>query len=470
MTFPKNFLWGGAISANQAEGAYDVDGRGPSIQEFMSKGAFSNMDQSILENNLKLEGIDFYHHFKKDIALFAEMGFKVFRFSIAWSRIFPRGDEPEPNEKGLQFYDQVIDECLKHNIEPLVTLSHYETPYYLTKQLDGWKNRQLVDYFIKYCRVLFERYQHKVKYWLTFNEINALWNFPLLGAGVMTAKEKLSKQDLFQIAHHELVASASAVQIAHKLNPDMKIGNMVLGIYNYPMTSNPIDTLAKLEADKNMNYFLDVQVKGFYPNWIKAEWEKYNADIKMEEGDESILQNKVDFISFSYYMSRAISATPEKYQSTAGNLTNSIKNPYLSQTEWGWEIDPEGLQILLRTLYDKYEIPLFVVENGLGAMDKLVSSTSGSYIHDSYRINYLKEHLLAIEKAINEGVDVMGYTMWGCVDLVSASTAEMSKRYGFIYVDRHDDGSGTLKRIPKDSFYWYKEVIRSNGKMLKEVH
>ncbi|HAR1330274.1 glycoside hydrolase family 1 protein [Enterococcus faecium] len=469
MAFPQTFLWGGALSANQAEGAYDVDGRGPSIQEYMSKGAFADLDSSIQPNNLKLQGIDFYHRFKEDIALFAEMGFKVLRFSISWSRIYPKGNEQEPNEKGLKFYDQVIDECLKYGIEPLVTLSHYETPYYLTMMLDGWRNRQLVTYFERYCRTVFERYQHKVRYWLTFNEINALWNFPLLGAGIKTQKKDLTKQDFYQIAHHELVASAKAVKIAHEINPYLQVGNMVLGIYNYPMTSNPADTIVKLESDKNMNYFLDVQARGKYPSWIKKEWEKNGVVVEMAHDDEEILKHTVDFISFSYYMSRAVSANPENYQSAAGNLTQVLKNPYLKQTEWGWEIDPDGLEILLRTLYEKYQLPLFVVENGLGAIDKIEKDETGTHVHDSYRIAYLNQHLCAIEKAIKEGVEVMGYTMWGCIDLVSASTAEMKKRYGFIYVDRHDDGSGTFKRIKKDSFDWYKEIIRTNGEILNEA-
>ncbi|WP_368250580.1 glycoside hydrolase family 1 protein [Enterococcus sp. 2201sp1_2201st1_B8_2201SCRN_220225] len=467
MSFPKDFLWGGAISANQAEGAYNLDGRGLSIQEYMSKGAFAHLDTSVEADNLKLDGIDFYHRFKEDIALFAEMGFKVLRFSIAWSRIFPNGDELEPNELGLQFYDQVIDECLKYGIEPLVTLSHYETPYYLTNQLDGWLDRKLVNYFENYCRTVFQRYQHKVTYWLTFNEINALWNFPLLGAGIKTPKEKLTKQDFYQIAHHELVASARAVKIGHEINPNFKIGNMVLGIYNYPMTANPIDTIVKLEADKNLNYFLDVQARGKYPNWIHNEWRKYGVEVKMEEDDEEVLSHSVDFISFSYYMSRAVSATPELYQSTNGNLSKVLKNPYLSQTEWGWEIDPNGLQILLQTLYEKYQLPLFIVENGIGAIDKVEKDETGLHIHDQYRIDYLNNHLSAVERAIVEGVEVLGYTMWGCIDLVSASTAEMKKRYGFIYVDRDDNGEGTLDRIRKDSFYWYKEVIDSNGRNIK---
>lgn len=461
--FPGTFLWGGAIAANQAEGAYNEDGKGLSIQDFLSNGVTRPLDPELNPQNLKLEGIDFYHRYREDIQMFAEMGFQVLRFSIAWTRIFPNGNEEKPNEAGLQFYEEVIDCCLSHGIEPLITLSHYETPYFLTKSYDGWRNRALVDYFDCFCRTVFTRYQGKVKYWLTFNEINALWNFPLMGAGVMTEKDCLSKQDLFQIAHHELVASAQAVKTAHEIDPQMQVGNMVLGIYNYPMTSNPKDTLAVLEADKNLNYFMDVQARGYYPDWIKREWQRYNATIEMEPDDLELLKNTVDFISFSYYMSRCVSATPEKYQQGKGNMTNVLKNPYLDETEWGWEIDPDGLRILLNRFSHLYQLPLFIVENGLGAVDQLIEIDGELTVVDDYRINYLNDHLSAVAKAIDDGVNVLGYTMWGCIDLVSASTAEMKKRYGFIYVDRNDDGTGSLKRYRKKSFDWYREVIVTNG-------
>ncbi|MGF2198034.1 glycoside hydrolase family 1 protein [Enterococcus casseliflavus] len=464
--FPETFLWGGAIAANQAEGAFNEDGKGLSIQDFLSNGVTKPLDAELNLQNLKLEGIDFYHRYREDIQMFAEMGFQVLRFSIAWTRIFPNGNEEKPNEAGLQFYEEVIDCCVSHGIEPLITLSHYETPYFLTKRYDGWRNRALVDYFDHFCRTVFTRYQGKVKYWLTFNEINALWNFPLMGAGVMTEKDCLSKQDLFQIAHHELVASAQAVKTAHEIDPQMQVGNMVLGIYNYPMTSNPKDTLAVLEADKNLNYFMDVQARGYYPDWIKREWKRYNETIEMEPDDLELLKNTVDFISFSYYMSRCVSATPEKYQQGKGNMTNVLKNPYLDETEWGWEIDPDGLRILLNRFSHLYQLPLFIVENGLGAVDQLIEIDGELTVVDDYRINYLNDHLSAVAKAIDDGVNVLGYTMWGCIDLVSASTAEMKKRYGFIYVDRNDDGTGSLKRYRKKSFDWYREVISTNGSLI----
>lgn len=465
--FPETFLWGGAIAANQAEGAFNEDGKGLSFQDFLSNGVTKPLDPELNLQNLKLEGIDFYNRYREDIQMFAEMGFQVLRFSIAWTRIFPNGNEEKPNEAGLQFYEEVIDCCLSHGIEPLITLSHYETPYFLTKSYDGWRNLALVNYFNRFCRTVFTRYQGKVKYWLTFNEINALWNFPLMGAGVMTKKDCLSKQDLFQIAHHELVASAQAVKTAHEIDPQMQVGNMVLGIYNYPMTSNPKDTLAVLEADKNLNYFMDVQARGYYPDWIKREWQRYNATIEMEPDDLELLKNTVDFISFSYYMSRCVSATPEKYQQGKGNMTNVLKNPYLDETEWGWEIDPDGLRILLNRFSHLYQLPLFIVENGLGAVDQLIEIDGELTVVDDYRINYLNDHLSAVAKAIDDGVNVLGYTMWGCIDLVSASTAEMKKRYGFIYVDRNDDGTGSLKRYRKKSFDWYREVIATNGGILR---
>ncbi|MBM6615298.1 glycoside hydrolase family 1 protein [Desemzia sp. RIT804] len=467
VNFSKDFLWGGAISANQAEGAYDRDGKGLSIQDLLSEGVFKAPDEEVKSTNLKLEGIDFYHRYKEDIRLFAEMGFKVLRFSIAWSRIFPKGNEQEPNEKGLEFYEDVVDTCLNYGIQPLITLSHYETPYYLAKHYDGWRSRELVNFFERYCEVVFNRFKGKVKYWLTFNEINALWNFPLMGAGILTPKDQLSKQDLYQAAHHELVASAKAVKMAHEIDPNMQVGSMVLGIYNYPMTPHPDDTLAVLEANKNLNYFLDVQTRGYYPKWIQQEWKKYGVEVKMEQGDLDIIKHSVDFISLSYYMTRCVSATPEKHQIGQGNLTSVLKNPYLEETEWGWEIDPQGLRIILNQIYQTYQLPIFVVENGLGANDKLSEKNGNLIVEDDYRISYLKDHLLALDEAINDGVEVMGYTMWGCIDLVSASTAEMKKRYGFIYVDRQPDGSGSLERTRKKSFYWYKNVIETNGVSLK---
>lgn len=465
MIFPKDFLWGGATAANQCEGAYQADGKGLSIQDFMPDGIIKGPSEKIEERNLKLIGIDFYHHYKEDIKMFAEMGFKVYRMSIAWSRIFPNGDDETPNESGLAFYDKVFDECLKYGIEPLVTLSHYETPYNLAKKYDGWRNRKLIGFFEKYVRTVFTRYKGKVKYWLTFNEINSVWHFPLMGAGVLTPREKLSKADSYQIAHHELVASALAVKIGHEIDPDNKIGCMVLGLISYPRTCNPDDAIATMEEGRKGLFFTDVHMRGKYPSYTMKMLERENIHIKMEEGDLEILKHTCDFLSFSYYMSKCIASNPEDYEKGKGNLTTGVKNPYLKESEWGWQIDPQGLRYLLNMYYERYEKPLFIVENGLGAVDELVLTETGEYtVEDDYRIAYLKDHLTEVWKAIQlDGVDVMGYTSWGCIDLVSASTAEMKKRYGFIYVDRNNDGSGSFKRYPKKSFYWYKDVIEANG-------
>lgn len=467
IVFNDDFLWGGAIAANQCEGAYLEDGKGLSIQDIMPNGVVGEISEEPIEENLKLVGIDFYHRYKEDIKLFAEMEFKTLRFSIAWSRIFPKGDEKEPNELGLKFYDNVIDECLKYGIEPLVTLSHYETPLHLAKTYDGWRSRKLIGFFENYCRVVFERYKGKVKYWLTFNEINAVIHFPLMGAGIYTPKSQLTKQDVYQAAHHELVASALAVKLAHEIMPEAKVGCMVLGVVNYPMTPNPDDMIASMERDRDLMFFTDVQVRGKYPRYTKKLFRELNVEIQMEPGDEELLKNTVDFISFSYYMSKCTAKDLSKYEKGRGNLTSGVKNPYLKESEWGWQIDPQGLRYICNYFYDRYEKPLFIVENGLGAIDELVEVNGEKTVIDDYRIKYLNDHLVELGKAIDDGVEVMGYTSWGCIDLVSASTAELKKRYGFIYVDRNNDGSGTLERYKKKSFHWYKEVIKTNGKVLK---
>lgn len=466
--FNEGFLWGGAIAANQCEGAYNEDGKGLSIQDIMPNGIVGPISDGPVEENLKLVGIDFYHRYKEDIKLFAEMGFKTLRFSIAWSRIFPKGDEETPNELGLKFYDNVIDECLKYGIEPLVTLSHYETPLHLAKTYDGWRNRKLIKFFENYCRVVFERYKGKVKYWLTFNEINSVIHFPLMGAGILTPKAELTKQDVYQAAHHELVASALAVKLAHEIMPDSKVGCMVLGVINYPMTPHPDDMIASMERDQDLMFFTDIHVRGKYPRYTKKLFKELGVNIQMEPEDEEILKNTVDFISFSYYMSKCTAKDLSKYEKGRGNLTSGVKNPYLEESEWGWQIDPQGLRYICNYFYNRYEKPLFIVENGLGAVDELVEVNGEKTVIDDYRIKYLNDHLVELGKAIEDGVEIMGYTSWGCIDLVSASTAELKKRYGFIYVDRQNDGSGTLERYKKKSFNWYKEVIRTNGGSLVE--
>ena len=467
--FPENFLWGGATAANQFEGAYNEDGKGLSIQDVMPRGIKGAPTEEPTEDNMKLVGIDFYHRYKEDIKLFAEMGFKTFRLSIAWSRIFPNGDDKEPNEKGLEFYDKVFDELAKYGIEPLVTLSHYETPLALAKNYDGWVDRRVIGFFENYVRTVFTRYKDKVKYWLTFNEINSALHFPLMSAGIWTPKEKLSKQDLYQAMHHELVASALAVKIGHEINPDFKIGCMILGVPNYPLTPMPSDVLKAMEQDRSNLFFADIHARGEYPKYMNRYFKENNIEIKFEEGDKEILKNTVDFISFSYYMSSCATADPEKNKAGKGNLISGVPNPYLKASDWGWQIDPEGLRYILNFFYDRYQKPLFIVENGLGAVDELITDENGNKtVNDDYRINYLNDHLVQVAEAIEDGVELMGYTTWGCIDLVSASTAELKKRYGFIYVDRNDDGTGTLERYKKKSFDWYKEVIATNGGSLKK--
>jgi len=463
--FTEGFLWGGAVAANQCEGAYKEDGKGLSIQDVTPKGLMGPVTEEPTADNLKLFAIDFYHHYKEDVKLFAEMGFKVFRTSIAWTRIFPKGDETNPNETGLKFYDDLFDECLKYGIEPLVTISHYETPLYLAREYNGWSNRKLIGFYENYVRTIFTRYKDKVRYWLTFNEINSILHIPLSG-GILTPKEELSKQDLFQAIHHELVASALATKIGHEIMPKAKIGSMVLGMPVYPLTPKPEDIIKTMETDRSNLLFTDIHVRGKYPSYAKRLFKENNIEIKMEPGDEEILKNTVDFISFSYYMS--ICESEEVQKSGKGNIMGGVTNPYLEASEWGWQIDPKGLRFLLNTLYDRYEKPLFIVENGLGAKDQLITDEQGNKtVNDDYRIQYLKDHLLQVGEAIEDGVEVMGYTTWGCIDVVSAGTAELTKRYGFIYVDRNEDGTGTLERYKKKSFHWYKEVIATNGASLK---
>ena len=468
MRFPDGFLWGGAVAANQCEGAYNEDGKGLSTQDVAPHGIKGPITKEPTSDNMKLIGIDFYHRYKDDIKLFAEMGFKVFRTSIAWSRIFPHGDEKEPNEKGLQFYDDLFDELLKYGIEPLVTISHYETPLHLSVKYDGWVNRDMISFYERYVRTIFNRYGSKVKYWLTFNEINSVLHEPFMSGGIYTDKSQLKKQDLYQAIHHELVASALATKIGHEMMPDSKIGCMILSMPMYALTSDPDDVIAAMKADHMNTFFGDVHVRGEYPGYMKRYFKENDIQIQMADGDEALLKNHtVDFVSFSYYMSACEAADRLKAQAGEGNLMGGVTNPYLKQSEWGWAIDPQGIRYVLNQFYDRWQKPLFIVENGLGAVDELITEPDGTKtVLDDYRINYLRDHLIQVREAIEDGVPVMGYTSWGCIDLVSASTAELKKRYGFIYVDRNDDGTGTLNRYKKKSFEWYKNVIAANGENL----
>ncbi len=412
------------------------------------------------DSSIKDVAIDFYHRYPEDIKLFAEMGFKCLRVSIAWTRIFPNGDEQQPNEAGLAFYDRLFDELAAHGIKPLVTLSHYEMPWALVKQYGGWGSRQTIGFFERYARTVFARYKEKVKLWLTFNEINMSLHAPLTGVGL---PETSNKGEVYQAIHHQLVASALAVKACHDIIPDARIGNMLLGGLVYPLTCKPEDVLEALQENRSWQFFGDVQCRGAYPGYMLRFFRDNGIQIDITDADREALTSTVDFISFSYYMTGCVTTDEALNQQARSNILSMVPNPHLASSEWGWQIDPVGLRTLLNVLWDRYQKPLFIVENGLGAKDK---PDADGVVQDDYRISYLNDHLVQVREAIDDGVEVMGYTSWGPIDLVSASRAELSKRYGFIYVDRDDNGNGTLARSRKKSFWWYKEVIATSGASL----
>lgn len=480
--FQEGFLWGGATAANQLEGAFDADGKGLSTSDmapFVPYDARNGKDFTFDVNSVELEqylsgdtdvyfpkrnGVDFYHRYKEDIALFAEMGFKVFRMSIAWPRIFPTGEEETPNEAGLAFYDKVLDELLKYNIEPLVTISHYEMPVALSQKYNGWEDRRLIDLYLKFANTLFDRYKDKVKYWITFNEMNMMLTSLYTGGGILEDKIKGSKEQVgYQATHHQFVASALAVKSGKEKMPNAQIGCMICRLETYAASSKPEDVLQTLKEDQMNLFYPEVQVRGEYPSYMNRYFKEQGIEIVKEAGDDEILRNNtVDFIAFSYYMTYIGKYDPND-NSNSGMLVSQIKNPHLELSQWGWPIDPIGLRIALNRLYDRYQKPLFVVENGLGAKDVLEEDGT---IHDSYRIDYLRAHIEQMKEAVADGVELMGFTSWGPIDIISCSTSEMVKRYGFIYVDQDNLGNGTLDRYRKDSFYWYKQVIESNGEVL----
>lgn len=477
MSLPKDFLWGGAVAAHQLEGAWNEDGKGPSVSDVLTGGSTNKM-RRITDGVLPGErypnhtAIDFYHTFREDIALMAEMGFKCFRTSIGWTRIFPNGDDAEPNEAGLRFYDELFDELRKYDIEPVITLSHFEMPYNLAKNHEGWLSRYTLDCFVRYAETVMKRYKDKVKYWMTFNEINNQSNisadiFGWTCSGIRPSQYERPQEAMYQAAHHEFVAGALVVKKGHEINPNFKIGCMCSFVPFYPYSCNPADIMTATECMHERFYFMDVQVRGHYPAYAKREWERKGYHIKIEPDDERILaEGKVDYIGFSYYMSNAVKADIKKDTETSldGSSPNSVANPYVKASDWGWQIDPVGLRYSLVTMYERYEIPLFIVENGFGAIDILEQDGT---CHDPYRIQYLKAHIEEMKKAVEEdGVELMGYTPWGCIDLVSFTTGELKKRYGFIYVDRNDDGSGSGRRYKKDSFEWFRNVIATNGESL----
>ncbi|MBQ7888804.1 MAG: family 1 glycosylhydrolase [Erysipelotrichaceae bacterium] len=488
--FPKDFYWGGAIAANQAEGGYKEGGKGLTSSDVSTagthtepryttyrmpdgtEGKYSYFGGKLPEGAKKavLEGyyypsheaIDFYHRYKEDIALFAEMGFKMFRMSIAWSRIFPKGNEETPNQAGLDFYRDVFTELKKHNIEPLVTIQHYDVPLYLDEELGGWNNRDTIALFDRYTETIFKEYKGLVKYWLTFNEINT----SIMMKDLIPNYPKAAVAKSVQLLHYQMVASARAVQRAHEIDPNYVVGCMIAGgPSKYPLTCDPKDVLyTQKELQENTYYAADTMIRGEYPYYAKRFWNEFGIELDITEEDKADLKaGKVDMLTFSYY-STSCKTYRKDVETTGGNFIMGAKNPYLKYSEWGWSLDPDGLRYCLNEYAARYPgVPMMVVENGLGAVDKMEEDGS---IHDPYRIEYLREHIKAMAEAIEDGVDLRGYTPWGCIDLVSASTGEMKKRYGFIYVDKNNDGTGTLNRYKKDSFYWYKKVIASNGEEL----
>lgn len=494
--FPKDFLWGGATAANQYEGAWNEDGKGMNTADTMMGGTATtprkvsykmpdgtcgwvingfngaNVSEGVAAHFPEgaepcvLDGYyypshlatDFYHHYKEDIKLMAEMGFRCFRLSINWGRIYPNGDDEVPNEKGLEFYDAVFDECKKYNIEPLVTLSHYETPVALCVKYGGWKNRELIDIFVKYAKTCFERFKGKVKLYLTFNEINVIDMMPYFAGGLLDD----SDQAKAQAAHNQFVASAKVVKLAHELDSDLKVGQMLAYMPSYPLTCAPDDMVAALKAEQETLFFSDVQTGGAYPQYRLNQYKEKGIVLEDTPEDYELMKNySADFLSFSCYGAVVYSS---KKTEGAGIFPGSCANPYLKVNQWGGASDPSALRIALNRLYNRYHKPLFIVENGLGAEDKVEEDGS---IHDPYRIDYLRENIQSMKDAVVEdGIPLMGYTSWGCIDLVSAGTGEMKKRYGYVYVDRDNEGNGTLKRTPKDSFYWYKKVIETDGEDL----
>lgn len=475
--FPDTFLWGGAAAANQLEGGWNDGGKGISVIDVLTGGSTTTMrriTEGVIEGEYypNHEAVDFYYKYKNDISLFAEMGFKCFRTSIAWTRIFPNGDEETPNEEGLQFYDQLFDQLLNCQIEPVITLSHFEMPYHLAKEYGGWMNRKLIGFFVHYAQTVMMRYKDKVKYWMTFNEINNQSNtaadiFGWTNSGVRFSQYNNKKEAMYQAAHNEMVAGAAVVKMGHEINPEFKIGCMCSFVPYYPYSCNPKDVMTAVECMHERFHFSDVQIRGHYPAYVKKEWELEGIHVEMAPEDEGILaEGKCDYMGFSYYMTNVVKANAKKdtAQSLDGSSPYSVPNPYVKSSEWGWQIDPVGLRYALATLYERYEVPLFIVENGFGAVDVLKEDGT---CDDDYRIDYLRAHIKAMKKAVEiDGVDLMGYTPWGCIDLLSFTTGELKKRYGFIYVDKNDDGTGSGERYRKKSFEWFKNVIRTNGREL----
>ena len=472
MAFPKNFLWGGATAANQFEGGWNEDGKLDSTADHFTLGSRTEprlFTEKIDEDKYfypSHKASDFYHRYQEDIALLGEMGFKVYRLSIAWSRIFPNGDELVPNEAGLKFYDDIFDECAKYGIEPLVTMSHYEPPLEFARKYNGWYDRRAIDFFVRYVDVITRRYKNKVKYWLTFNEVDSMIRHPYTTGGLIEDRFPGIKwnQVIFQAMHHQFVASALATKICHEIISDSMVGCMLTKLTYYPYSCKPEDVLQAQQDMRGTYCYSDTQVFGEYPAYLLAKFKNEGVEIVKEPGDDEVMKKyPVDFVSFSYYMSSCSAASSEGLDTAVGNTVTAVKNPYLPSSEWGWQIDPTGYEYFLHVLNDRYQVPLFDVENGIGLIE---TEGEDGICHDSARIDYHRRHIQCMKEAVEEGVNLFGYTTWGCIDLVSAGTGQMDKKYGFIYVDMDDQGNGDLHRSRKDSFYWYKKVIASNGEDL----
>lgn len=473
--FPNGFMWGSASAAYHFEGGFDKDGKGLTVQDVTPHGARGIITDGPTEDNLKLKAANFYENYKEDIKLFAEMGLKAFRTSISWARIFPNGDDETPNEKGLQFYDDVFDELHKYGIEPIVTLAHYETPLSLVERYNGWMNRDLIEVFEKYAVTVFERYKDKVKYWITFNEINSMFETPFISGGIKTPEKELTPSDLYQASHHQLVASALVTKRAREINPEFKAGCMISAKGVYPLRPSPEDAVLEMQKKDELDFFTHVHARGEYPYYVKRVFDENNIKLNITDEDRKLLrENTVDYISLSYYRSVCVTGLEGKGYEDIRDVdedTFTIKevlNPTLNISEWGWQIDPVGFRIVLNQIYDKYELPIFIVENGLGAKDKLEKEDGKIVIHDDYRISYLEQHIKQVYEAILDGVEIIGYLSWAAMDVVSTTEGSIDKRYGFIYIDLQSDGTGSLQRYKKDSFYWYKKLISTKAKSILE--
>lgn len=480
--FPKDFLWGGAIAASQADGAYNQDGKGLDTQDMRYFDA--DWTKAVRDENRNINmtterfntaltatdiehypfrwGIDFYNKYEDDIELFSELGLKIFRTSINWARIFPNGDDEMPNQAGLAHYEKMFKKLKEKGIKIFVTILHYNIPVNLVTSYGGWKNRKTIDFYVKYAKTLFEHFGEYVDYWLPFNEINCAKFNPYNGCCVIKDQEENYEQAIFQSLHHQFLANALTIKAANEMLENPMIGGMIARFTTYPATCHPNDVMQMVLDENYKNYFYtDVMARGKYPNFTKRMFEEAGIELDIQDGDLEVLENNtVNFIAFSYYMSM-VASTDENAEKTSGNLVSGNKNPYLDASDWGWQIDPVGIRISLNDMYDRYNLPMFIAENGIGAFDTVEENGE---IHDEYRIEYLKQHVEQMSEAIHDGVELLGYTMWGIIDIVSCGTIEMNKRYGVIYVDQDERGNGSLKRSKKDSFYWYQKCIESNGK------